>query len=33
MAVLRGEKADGKSIILGEVGAAEADTDFALARC
>ncbi len=33
MAVLGGEEADGEGVVLGEVGAVEADADFALARC
>ena len=33
MAVLGGEKADGKSVVLGEMGAVQADADFALVRC
>ncbi len=33
MAVLGGEEADGEGVVLGEMGAVEANTDLALARC
>ena len=33
MAVLGGEEADGEGVVLGKMGAVEADTDFTLARC
>ena len=33
MAVLGGEEANGKGVVPGQMGAVEADTDFALARC